>query len=86
MEPMPDAVRTIRDFLLEDGAVEHIDDDDELLGTGLMDSVGVLGLVTKLEESFDLQIEMEHLTEDNFRSVRAIADLVHRLIAQRNGN
>lgn len=82
---MSDAVQMIRSFLLQDGAGEDVDDDEELLGTGLLDSVGVLGLVTQLEESFNLQIDMEHLTEDNFRSIRAIAELVHRLTTRREG-
>lgn len=69
----------IRSLLSRNASLEGIDDEDNLLETGLLDSVGVLSLVAGLEEAFRLRIETSYLTEENFRSIRAIATMIDHL-------
>jgi acyl carrier protein len=76
---MPDIETTIRSLLSHNAEAQGLGDDDDLLEAGLLDSVGVLSLLAGLEKSFRLKIDTKHLTKENFRSFRAIADLVRRL-------
>lgn len=79
MALMSDSIEAVRELLAQKSTVDAVGDDEELLSTGLLDSVAVLGLVSGLEEQFGVQIDMEHLTEENFGSIRSIAALVDRL-------
>jgi acyl carrier protein len=60
-------------------AVPDVGDDDDLLGDGLLDSMGVFSLVAELEGAFGLRIHAACLTAGNFRSIRTLADMVRRL-------
>ncbi|MBF0422418.1 MAG: acyl carrier protein [Magnetococcales bacterium] len=51
-------------------------DDDDLFATGLLDSQGVLQLVTFLEERFHLNIDVADVTLENLGSISAIQRLV----------
>ncbi|MBI4578159.1 MAG: hypothetical protein HY718_00560 [Planctomycetes bacterium] len=80
---MPDVAAVIRSLLSQNASVRDLGDQDDLLGTGILDSVGVLSLVAGLEKSLDLKIDTRHLTEENFRSMSAIAAMVERLATDR---
>ena len=69
-------------MLSQNASVRELGDQDNLLETGILDSVGVLGLVAGLEKSFGLKIDTNYLTEDNFRSIAAVAAMVDRLLAK----
>ena len=60
-------------------AVPDIGEDDDLLGGGLLDSMGVFSLVAELEGAFGLRIHAACLTVENFRSIHTLADMVRRL-------
>lgn len=53
--------------------------DEELVKTGLLDSVEIMALVMALSEEFDLEITPLDLKEENFHTARAILALVERL-------
>ncbi len=50
--------------------------DDDLLNQGIVDSIGILQLVTYLEETFSIQIKDEEITPENFRSLSTLNNLV----------
>ena len=50
--------------------------DQSLIGSGLIDSLAVLDLVEFLEAEFDIQLDPEDLTGDNFDTIAAMARLV----------
>ena len=79
---MADASAVIRSLLARNASVSELGDQDNLLETGILDSVGVLSLVAGLEKSFGLKIDTTYLTEDNFRSIAAVAAMVDRLLAK----
>jgi acyl carrier protein len=54
----------------------RLGDHDDLLETGVVDSVGVLDLVAHLETAFQITIVDEDLVPDNFRSVASLAAFV----------
>lgn len=53
-----------------------IGDDDSLLKSGVVDSMGVLEVMGFLEESFGVRPEDDEITEANLGSLRAIARFV----------
>jgi methoxymalonate biosynthesis acyl carrier protein len=53
--------------------------DQDLFASGLVSSMFAMQLVVHLEESYDIAIVGPELKLDNFRSVRAMAQLVTRL-------
>ena len=55
-----------------------IADDEPLLETGILDSLGVLDLVGFLEQEFVCEIDDEELLPENFESINRIADFVLR--------
>ncbi|MEJ5349178.1 MAG: acyl carrier protein [Desulfosoma sp.] len=62
---------------------KKITEEDSLLRTGIVDSLGVLELVTHLAETYGIEITEEDLVPENFDSVKAICRLVER---KRNGH
>lgn len=51
----------------------RINTEESLLGSGLIDSLGVLELVTFLEQEFHISIADEDLLPENFQSVVRLA-------------
>jgi acyl carrier protein len=51
-------------------------EDTDIIETGLLDSLLFVQLILQLEEAFGMQVSLEDLEIDQFRSVRRLADLV----------
>lgn len=56
----------------------QLDDDDRLLERGVIDSMGVMEVVSFLEDAFGVVVGEDDLTEDNLGTVNAIAAFVVR--------
>lgn len=69
-----DIRKTITDFvcseLLDDD--EPIGADDNLLADGMIDSLGMLRLVSFIEDTFGYKVPPEHFTINHFRTLDAI--------------
>ena len=50
--------------------------DDDLLGSGIIDSVNMMKLVLFLEKEFQINIEAHELTVENFLSVEHISTFI----------
>lgn len=59
------------DLLLEEDLV--IDDDENLLVTGVLDSLALMRLVMHLEDTYDIEIPPSDITLENFASLSAMA-------------
>lgn len=71
----------VREFIVNNfmfGSSEGIRDDTSFLGEGIIDSTGVLELVTFLEETFDIKVEDEELIPENLDSVENLVDFLKR--------
>lgn len=76
---MKDTVRQYIESDLMNGPERGaLGDDDNLLGGGLVDSVGMMSLVLFLEETFDVSVPPEDVTIENFLSVNTIGAYVQR--------
>jgi acyl carrier protein len=60
-----------------------IKDTDSLLEQGIVDSMGVLEIVTFLESQFDVTLSDDELLSDHFETVASIAELVDRKMPER---
>jgi len=61
-----------------DGEENGIADDEDLLGSGLLDSLGVMSLVFFIETELKLDVPPEDVTIENFQSLRTIAAYLER--------
>ena len=62
----------IEQELLSDRGAVTLSDDDNLLGSGLVDSVGMMTLVLFIEDTFALTVPPEDVTIEHFMSVNTI--------------
>jgi acyl carrier protein len=66
----------IRNFIIENflfGNAEGLKDDTSFLEEGIIDSTGVLELVTYLEEEYSIKVDDEELIPENLDSINNLA-------------
>jgi methoxymalonate biosynthesis acyl carrier protein len=72
----------VEQFILQElmtgSAADTIDHDEDLLGTGVIDSHGLLQLVTFLRERYGIEIAEDALMPENFQTIAAIDAFVQR--------
>lgn len=71
----------LRRFIADDllmGQSLALNDDDDLLLSGLVDSLGVVRLVTFIETEFNSVVPPEDVVLENFQTLNAIAEYLHR--------
>jgi len=64
--------------LLDGSSDRPITNTDDLIETGIIDSLGIMSLLVFVEEQFSLKISSEDLLPENFSSINSIAVLVDR--------
>lgn len=72
-------LNTVKDFVLENflfGDGEHFAEDTSFLESGIVDSTGVLELVTFLENTFDIRIEDDELVPENLDNLKSITQFL----------
>jgi acyl carrier protein len=55
-----------------------LDDSTSLLGSGVIDSTGILELISHIEQHFDIKCEDSELVGENFDSVEKITAFITR--------
>jgi acyl carrier protein len=74
----------LRKFVLDTfllGQAAHLTDDSSFMEEGLIDSTGILELVSFIEERYAMQIADDELTPDNFDSINRVATFVSAKVA-----
>jgi acyl carrier protein len=69
----------IRTFILEKFPLarkQQIKDSDPLLESGVLDSLGVLDLVSFVEQEFSVHVADDELTPENFQTIDRIAAFI----------
>jgi acyl carrier protein len=74
--------RYILESLLMSSAGQELGDDTSLLRRAIIDSTGVIELVTHLEESFAITIDDEEMVPANLDSINRITRFVQRKTQQ----
>ena len=57
---------------------QSLGDDDSLLDSGIVDSLGILEIVSFLSETFAIEVSDEDLVPENFQSVATLVDFIER--------
>ena len=77
-----DVRQQMRNFIEDNFLYLHpgveLQDGDDLLQQGLVDSLGFVELVEEVQSRFQVQVEDVEVTEQNFGSIDAIATFVER--------
>lgn len=77
-----DVQARLRAYITENLAVQaggaEFGDDDPLLDSGIIDSMGVFQLVTFLETEFGAYVDDDEVVPENFETLNSIAALVAR--------
>jgi acyl carrier protein len=65
-----------KNYLLGNG--DPIDHHEHLIGSGIIDSTGILELIAFLEGTYTVRFDDSELTAENFQSIQRIADFILR--------
>ncbi len=83
---MADAKTAVKNYISENFLMGQSDiqleDDTSFLEMGLLDSTGVIELVSFLEEEFGIQVEDDEITPENLDTLSRIAAYVEQKSAQ----
>ena len=71
-------IKYIQENLLSKKGEIELSPEDDLLGSGLLDSMGVMRLVGFVEETFNIKIPAEDIVIDNFMDVKSITNYIER--------
>lgn len=75
-------IDTIKKFVIDeflpDVSADDLAVDHDMLGGGVIDSLGLLKLIAWIEEKFQLAVSDTELDPDNFRTINAINEFIVR--------
>jgi len=58
--------------------LSHLDDDEPLIESSIIDSVGVLKILAFMDETFGVDLSSDQIKLENFKNVSSICALVDR--------
>jgi acyl carrier protein len=77
---MSDLNARIKEFIITevnpDLHLTSLDDDEPLIESGIVDSLGVLKIMSFLDEAFGIDLSSTEIKLENFKDVKTICDLV----------
>jgi acyl carrier protein len=69
---------TVKRFILSSITIADLDDDDNLFESGIVNSLFAVQLMTFIEKTFAIEVGMEDLDIENFKSLKAATAFVAR--------
>jgi acyl carrier protein len=66
----------IESKLVSNKAYKNLSESDPLLTTGIIDSLGIVKLLTFIKDQFSVTIADEDITPENFATIDAISSLI----------
>jgi acyl carrier protein len=82
---MENLKREIRDFVLENYCFnrrENLGDEDSFLEGGIIDSTGILEVVSFVEAKYSIEVDSDELVPENLDSISRLTQFVFRKISQ----
>jgi len=70
--------QALRQFILNSVNVSDLKDDDNLFESGIVNSLFAVQLLTFIEKTFRIEVGVDDLAIDNFKSLNAATDFVLR--------
>ena len=74
-------VKKVKDYIEKNFVYDQetkLKNDESLLDTGLVDSTGILEVVSFIEETYEISIQDEEMIPDNLDSIDKIASFIMR--------
>ena len=84
-QPADEVIATISKFIAANllrTPETQISSEQDLVGTGMIDSMGIMRLVEHIETSFDISVAPEDVTIENFLNTQLMAEYVLRSQSQ----
>ena len=81
---MEDIKTSIKNFIVDNflfGTADNLKDDTSFLEEGIIDSTGVLELITFLEETYDITVDDEELIPENLDSINNVTAFLNAKLA-----
>ena len=64
--------------IVVDQNIESLSPDDDLIMRGIIDSLGIMKLVTYLEETFSIIVSDDDIVPENFQTIEKLEKLIER--------
>ncbi len=75
-----DRIGLIREFIAEELVLDELEDeighDEDLLTSGMIDSLGVMRLVGFIQDEFEISVPPEDVTIENFLTLATISNYI----------
>ena len=75
----------VKRFILSSVNIPDLGDDDNLFETGIVNSLFAVQLMTFVEKTFAIEVEMDDLDIENFKSLNATTAFVLKKNGRRRG-
>ena len=75
---------TVKRFISSSITITNLDDDDNLFESGIVNSLFAVQLMTFIEKTFAIEVEMDDLDIENFKSLNAATAFVVRKNGRRD--
>lgn len=75
----------IEEFIIEELCpalgieLDHIDEKESLIDAGILNSLGILQLLSFIDEELEIDISGEQIKMDNFKNIKTICNYVESL-------
>ena len=83
---MADTKKQLRDYIVENflfGDTEtEFTDNDSFMEKGIIDSTGILEVITYIEENYEIKIEDDELIPENLDSISNIVNFIDRKLKE----
>lgn len=79
-------INAVKEFIIENflfGEGDQLEPDTDFFDKGIIDSTGVIELVSFIEETFSVSVDDEELVPQNFSSLNKIDVFLQRKLNQR---
>lgn len=73
---------SVLQILKEIKPTANLENITDIIDGGYLDSMELMGLISELAEKFEIEIDIDWITPENFNSIDAMANMVAALKAQ----
>ncbi len=85
---MDSAIEWLYEFFSKKNKIPGGDRDDQIntdiFDAGLVDSFGIIELVTAIESAFKIELRQEDLADPRFRTIRGVAEIIEENISDKS--
>ena len=60
-------------------------DDEDLFSLGALDSVVLIGLITQIEDGFQIRVSPTEYSPENFMTINGLGNMVNNLLVEQRG-